>query len=125
MLLASRPGIGTDRSLRAVYEVCRPDSPAAAAAKRGVSAASSGAWRLDRMLDCLGKSLELPELSVTPPAGAAPCVVVPERVPSSELPPGSCRLSVILSQDGRVQPPRELEFTVLPRPPTGTGSQPN
>ena len=116
MLLASRPGIGTERSLWAVYEVCRPDSPSARA-KRGVSAASTGAWRLDRMLDCLGKSLELPELPVTPPAGAAPCVVVPERIPSSDLPQGSCRLSVILSQDGRVEQPRELEFTILSPPP--------
>ena len=102
MLLASRPGIGTERSLWAVYEVCRPDAPDAAAAKHGVSASSSGTWRLDRMLDCLGKSLELPDLSVTPPAGGAPCVVVPEKVAASELPQGLCRLSVILSQDGRV-----------------------
>ena len=120
MLLASRPGIGTERSLWAVYEVCRPDSPGAAASKRGVSASSSGTWRLDRMLDCLGKSLELPELSVTPPADGGPCVVVSERVSSSDLPPGSCRLSVVLSHDGRAEQPRDLEFRILPPPSEST-----
>ena len=117
LLLAVRPGIGAERSLWAVYEVCRPGGEQSRAAKHGGSAAGSQGWRLDRMLDCMGQSLELPALAVTPPAGAAPCAVVPEKIPSSGLPEGACRLSVVLSQDGHVAPARELEFTVLPRPP--------
>ncbi len=116
LLLAARPGIGTERSLWAVYEVCRRDVQAIAPSKRVAGTSSSTAWRLDRMLDCMGKSLELPALPLSPPSGEAPCIVVHEKVPSSELPQGSCRLSVVLSQDGRLEPTRELEFTVLPPP---------
>ncbi|HEU5181891.1 MAG TPA: hypothetical protein VFW45_13970 [Candidatus Polarisedimenticolia bacterium] len=117
LLLAARPGIGTERSLWAVYEVCRRDAQATAASKRVARTSTSSSWRLDRMLDCMGKSLELPALPLTPPAGEAPCIVLHEKVPSSELPQGTCRLSVILSQDGKVEPTRELEFTVLPARP--------
>jgi hypothetical protein len=115
LLLAARPGIGADRTLWAVYEVCRPGSGDSSPAKHALATGSQD-WKLDRMLDCMGKSLELPSLALTPPAGETPCIVVPEKVPASELPPGSCRLSVVLSQDGSVEPAKELEFTVLPRP---------
>ncbi len=125
LLLAARPGIGTERSLWAVYEVCRRDVQAIAPSKRVAGTSSSTAWRLDRMLDCMGKSLELPALPLSPPSGEAPCIVVHEKVPSSELPQGSCRLSVVLSQDGRLEPTRELEFTVLPpRPDPAPTSSP-
>ena len=123
LLLAARPGIGTERSLWAIYEVCRRDAQATAASKRVATASTPTAWRLDRMLDCMGKSLELPALPLTPPPGEAPCIVVHEKVPSSELPQGSCRLSVILSQDGSVEPAKELEFTVLPAPAVAAPSK--
>jgi VWFA-related protein len=113
MLLATRPGIGSERTLWALYEVCRPGA-GGAAANQAPPVSGSRVWKLDRMLDCMGKSLELPALPLTPPAGEAPCIVVPEKMPSSELPQGSCRLSVVLNQDGKVEPAKELEFTVLP-----------
>ena len=113
LCLAASPGIGADRTLWAVYEVCRPGSGDSSPAKHA-SATGSQDWKLDRILDCVGKRLELPALALTPPAGETPCIMVPEKVPASDLPRGSCRLSVVLTQNGTVHPPKDLYFTVFP-----------